>query len=286
MIYCHRHYSAAPDFNMGFDEWLLHSVVQKPQQLHFRLYSWSEGTITIGRNQQLESAVDLGRVGDTPVIRRVTGGRALFHDPSEITYAVAWDMNSCPSASLRQQGTRAHRSLSEALVSFLNAIQIPAAIVRSSAPRNARPGFFHKAPCFASHARWEIASEGQKVVASAARRYGSAVLQHGAIKLRGAAAHPALDPRVSAAQRLRRIGNGEFDRLAETFECELLKCLGVDSEDRQFGGLSSAVNERELRQFVDYVKKNRTEQRDIFERRLEGESLYRGGARVCRQKRA
>lgn len=285
MMVFYSHYAGEPDFNMGFDEYLLQRTVERPHRLHIRLYTWSEGTITIGYNQRFESAVDLQKLGKTPLIRRVTGGRALFHDLSEITYSLAWDTELCPSPCLRQPGTGAFNSVSEALVAFLRRLGRSADIVRASGARDASPDFFHKAPCFASRARWEVVSAGRKIVASAARRYGSAVLQHGAIKLGGTAAHPALDLEPTSAQALRRIDSGEFAQLAGEFECEMSHSLGLNSTPG--AGQETASNaDNRLRHRVDYVKRNRFEQRDIFERRACDDSLYRGGSVICRQKRA
>ncbi len=285
MIVFHAHYGGAPDFNMGFDEWLLHTVIEQPEQVHIRLYTWSEGAITIGRNQRLDSAVDLHRVGETPVIRRVTGGRALYHDLSEVTYCLVWDTESSPSPVLRRPGVGSLNSVSVGLVSFLRGLGRPAEIVRASSGRNARPDFFHKAPCFASRARWEIISADRKIVASAARRHKTAVLQHGAIKLNGTATHPALNPESSSTQTLRRIDPEAFGRLAADFERQMCDHLGLASMSMRPSEAISA-NNHELQLRVDYVKKNRLGQRDIFERRLREGSLYHGGAEACRQKRA
>lgn len=257
---------------MGFDEWLARCVAAEPRQMHLRLYSWSEGSITAGYNQRLESTINWHQLGQVPVIRRVTGGRAIYHDPSEITYSLVWDAVSCPSLRLWSPGSSGYEHIALGLVAFLRAIGIPAEIVRRSSSRNSRPDFFHKAPCFSSRARWEILSGGEKIVASAARRFGTVVLQHGAIKLHGKAAHPALDSDVTSAQSLRRVEPAEFEELAIAFEREVSYSLGLTTEPAM-KWRESLETSCELQECVDYVQKNRLEQRDIFERRERGRSL-------------
>jgi len=87
--YFYRHCAADPFFNTAFDEMMLDFVLGRPDVILLRLYTWMPGTITIGLNQEMERALDVSRLGNTPLIRRVTGGRAVYHDPTELTYAVA-----------------------------------------------------------------------------------------------------------------------------------------------------------------------------------------------------
>ncbi|MCK4573421.1 MAG: hypothetical protein KAU36_03575, partial [candidate division Zixibacteria bacterium] len=88
-ILFHNHFAAGPHFNMAFDEWLFARACESPGSIMLRLYSWRPGAITFGFNQKEQTAVDCERLNGTPLIRRVTGGRALYHDPSELTYAIA-----------------------------------------------------------------------------------------------------------------------------------------------------------------------------------------------------
>lgn len=188
----YAHYGTDPYFNMAFDELMLSRVTDQPSQILLRLYTWSEATITYGANQRRETALDFDRLGDTLTIRRVTGGRALYHDLSEYTYSLAWNRSAEAVPALCGKPSAAYRHIAGGLVEFLAALGREANYVRRSSKRNARPEVFHREPCFASHARHEVISDDQKIIASAALQYGSAVLQHGSIKLHGVATHPAL----------------------------------------------------------------------------------------------
>ena len=181
-----------PHYNMACDEWMFQQAIQYPEKLCLRLYGWAEPTITFGVNQQQERALDFSQLNGTPVIRRITGGRALYHDRSELTYSIAVNLDGWAGQPWAQTPWHLFQMVAEGLTEFVTAMGKPADYCRKSAVSNSRPGFFHRAACFASSARYEIVADEKKVVASAARRLGAALLQHGAIKLAGVASHPAL----------------------------------------------------------------------------------------------
>ncbi|MBD3402153.1 hypothetical protein GF420_04605 [candidate division GN15 bacterium] len=189
----YAHFAADPFYNMACDDWLLQRVASHPGAIVLRLYSWQVGTITFGFNQRAETAYAADHLDGTPVIRRITGGRALYHDRSELTYAIALNTENLAVPALAGSVSATSHAISEWLAAFVRASGTDVCFVKRSSTENARPGFFHKAPCFASQARHELMAGARKVVASAQRRIGGCWLQHGSIKLAGIAAHPALD---------------------------------------------------------------------------------------------
>lgn len=191
-IQFYRHFAGEPHFNMAFDEWMLERAGELPETVLLRLYTWRVPTITFGYNQRQQSAFDQSRVGETPVIRRITGGRALLHDRSEVTYAIAANFEGVLKDRLGASLALSSATIAEALRGFLERAGYRADYVRQSSAHNSRPEFFHKAPCFASVARFELTDGERKIIASAQRREGGLLLQHGSIKWRGVAAHPAL----------------------------------------------------------------------------------------------
>src|SRR5262245_49815338 len=76
--------------NMAIDGALLQEVASSevPRTI-VRLYGWSTPTISLGRNQQVDKAVDrvYCRANGIQIVHRPTGGRAVLHD-DELTYAV------------------------------------------------------------------------------------------------------------------------------------------------------------------------------------------------------
>src|SRR4030095_6013117 len=76
--------------NMDIDSALLHEVEKSdaPRTI-VRFYTWQTPTISLGRNQNIDKAVDSDycRVNGIDIVHRPTGGRAVLHD-DELTYAV------------------------------------------------------------------------------------------------------------------------------------------------------------------------------------------------------
>jgi len=187
------HHSADPWFNMGFDEWMMGSALAVPGLLIVRLYTWAgAGAITFGRNQRQQTALNWDEVGDTPVIRRITGGRAVYHDPGELTYSIAVNPTTPERQHLGGSIAKSSTLFSKALHDFARQQGVPTDVVTRSTPADATPAIFHKAPCFASAARHELIATDRKIVASAQRQVDGVILQHGSIKLHGLASHPAL----------------------------------------------------------------------------------------------
>lgn len=229
VAFFYAQFACSPAVNMAVDEYLLSLAVANPGVVYLRLYSWQPGGLTFGFNQRQESALDWLRVGETQVIRRVTGGRAIFHDPSELTYSIAVNSRGQMSPSLVGSLSAVSANLAEALGRFTAAVGIPAVYARKSAPENAQPAFFHKAPCFASSAKYELLADGRKVVASAQKRLGDALLQHGSIKLAGLCRHPALDADVDKIDdHLEPMTESRFGQYALLFRQGMEEALGVE----------------------------------------------------------
>ncbi|HXO85192.1 MAG TPA: hypothetical protein VN803_06680 [Gemmatimonadales bacterium] len=155
---------------MKTDEALLEEVLRSGNAF-LRLYRWDPATLSIGRNQP---AVFEG----VPVVRRPTGGSAVWHD-DEVTYAVA-----APIAifgSLRRAYCEIHARLARAL----RALGVETTLAPAHPP--VRPSA-HAASCFAQAVGGEVLVDGRKVVGSAQVRRGAAFLQHGSILLSGSQA--------------------------------------------------------------------------------------------------
>lgn len=137
-----------------------------------RLYRWSTDTVSFGANEQATRTWDresLERSG-IPCVRRPTGGRGVWHDAQDLTYAVTG-----PAAALG--GLRlAYRVIHEQLAGALRGAGVDAVI----APRSLRPTL---APgtCFDLTVGGEVLVDGRKTIGSAQAVLGTAILQHGAI---------------------------------------------------------------------------------------------------------
>lgn len=250
-------YATSPVFNMAFDEWMLRRVRTEPSAILLRLYSWKPGAITIGFNQQIQRALIREQLGTTPVIRRITGGRAIFHDESELTYSIAFSLSN-GAVPWTCAATSAYQALADMLSGFLERSGHVTEIVRRSSPENARPAFFHTAPCFASRARYELMAGRQKLLASAQRRIDDGILQHGSIKVHGLVNHPAL-PQIDggAADTTAAVTPRQFEKFSSQFVAACAERLKVS-----VASVQSDTTDPELISCLDAVRKNPLAKRD------------------------
>lgn len=137
-----------------------------------RLYCWSNPTLSLGRNQR-DDWVDYSRCRalGVEVVRRPTGGRALLHLPSEITYAVV--LPDIANMGISELFT----SIAYTLALSLQRLGLPV----ETSTQGHIPGS-HSAPsCLAVTAPGEVIARGRKLVGSAQVRKGNRLLQHGVI---------------------------------------------------------------------------------------------------------
>lgn len=166
---------SGPD-NMAIDQALLEEADRSGEGF-LRLYRWAPASLSFGRNEPAAARYDrdlIERRG-IGVVRRPTGGRAVWHE-HEVTYAVA-----APNAlfgSLRQSYCAIHERLARALRS------LGADVSLANRPTD-QPTSRLTGPCFSSPVSGEVLVNGRKVVGSAQVRLGSAFLQHGSILLDG-----------------------------------------------------------------------------------------------------
>jgi len=224
-------FSGGPYFNMAMDEWMFQCAIDNPGTIWLRLYTWKSGAITFGFNQNVNRVVNEGRLNGTPLIRRVTGGRALYHEPSELTYSIAVNITGLGITAFRGTLGETSRAISLALLKFLGAMDITAHYVRQSSEQFLSKDAFHSQPCFQSNARHEIVGENGKIIASAQRRIGDAFMQHGSIKISGVKSHPALSASPSNSLNIRDISLTDpavFQTISALFRDQMGQSLEVD----------------------------------------------------------
>ena len=166
--------------NMAIDSALLDEVESSSATLTVvRFYGWQTPTISLGRNQKIEKAVDLDycRSKGIDIVHRPTGGRAVLHD-DELTYAVI----SNDTASFGDTIYGNYKRVSEALCLGYNRLGVPAVLApdtRKTAPldNDGDP------PCFLSTSRYELMVDGRKIAGSAQRRVRRSFLQHGSMPI-------------------------------------------------------------------------------------------------------
>jgi lipoate-protein ligase A len=186
---------------MACDHALAESVGRAGGPAVLRLFGWDPPAISVGYGQPLRDVADrmtgLRRSG-VDLVRRPTGGGAVLH-ADEVTYSVA-----APLASrLLENGPRAAcERIHAAILTGLESLGISGLALHGGQSRSrpgeggdgegregaaASPTPISLAPraCFAAASRSEISWRGRKLVGSAQRRMGAALLQHGSILLAG-----------------------------------------------------------------------------------------------------
>ncbi len=75
--------------NMAIDEAVLEAVSRSESEATLRLYGWKPAAISLGYFQSLQEEIDEEACAKNgvEVVRRMTGGGAVFHD-QEITYSI------------------------------------------------------------------------------------------------------------------------------------------------------------------------------------------------------
>ena len=165
--------------NMAIDEALWRGRRQRTSPPTLRFYAWSPPTVSLGYGQPLDQDVDLEacRALGVGVVRRPTGGRAIYHDgpERELTYSVAAlndDLGVGPDL------LATYRWIARALARGLRDLGVPVEIVERRRDYGPVPGF-----CFARSGSYELTFDTRKIVGSAQRRHGRSFLQHGSILL-------------------------------------------------------------------------------------------------------
>lgn len=157
---------------MAIDLALLEHAVTRNEVL-LRLYHWSPFCLSFGRHEPALRRYGRDRVAalDVDLVRRPTGGRAVWH-ARELTYAVGApeSFGSLPEA---------YRTVHLMLLGAVHGLGV-AATLAAAPGRTPGPG---AGACFALPVGGEVVVGGRKVLGSAQLRGEGGLLQHGSLLL-------------------------------------------------------------------------------------------------------
>lgn len=159
-----------PWFNMQRDAELFDVAVKYPKAKGaFRIYRWDRPCVTIGRLQSADIAEPFA--GGLPVIRRVTGGRAVKHG-SDLTASIIMSSELCKRLN-DHSVKRAYARLIEVMTRAFVDIGIAATGGTNNEVDPDDPD------CFARSAACDLVAldSGRKIVGTAQRRSSGAVIQ-------------------------------------------------------------------------------------------------------------
>ncbi|HII15085.1 MAG TPA: lipoate--protein ligase family protein [Nanoarchaeota archaeon] len=103
--------SESPEMNMAVDESILHSV-SKGARPTIRLYAWDQPAVSIGIAQ--DASIVKGKIS---IVRRPTGGNAVFHHKKDFTYSVA-----APKKLFCNDFSTAYESISRCVLDAINCV--------------------------------------------------------------------------------------------------------------------------------------------------------------------
>jgi lipoate-protein ligase A len=164
---------------MAIDEALWRSRQAGASPPTLRFFAWAPPTVSLGYGQPLDKHVDVAacRTLGVGLVRRPTGGSAIYHDgpERELTYSV---VATAGDLGIGADLLETYRWIGAGLLRGLRALGAPAELVPEPPPAGPVPAF-----CFARTGVFEIEVGGRKLVGSAQRRQGDSFLQHGAVLL-------------------------------------------------------------------------------------------------------
>lgn len=161
-------------FNMAIDEAILLHHIERKVPPTLRVFRWDQPSISLGRFQNVEREIvgDLCEQRGVALVRRPTGGRAVYHC-DEFTYSIViGKRDGAPSGVVA-----AYAYLAQGLIAALQDLGVQAELSEGRASK--RPS----AACFASSTQADLTSSGFKLVGSAQVWKDESLLQQGSLPL-------------------------------------------------------------------------------------------------------
>ncbi len=173
-----------PRENMAIDEAIFREVQRSGGPPTIRLYGWLSPAVTIGHFQHIDREIDLDacRKGGVTVVRRPTGGKAVYHD-DDLTYAVIAAENTSlfPPTILET-----YRVISQCLVRGLHNLGVEAILAAEGREPWKEPVMESgkgspDASCFSVPSLHELLVKRRKICGSAQMRSRGVFLQQGSL---------------------------------------------------------------------------------------------------------
>jgi len=163
---------------MAIDEAIFRETIKDKKKPTIRFYGWRPAAVSIGYFQDPQSELNLEQCGNmgVDIVRRLTGGKAVFHN-DEITYSIVAGVGekSFPANIL---GT--YKVISDCLVQGLANLGIKASLAKVG---RAIKDMELNPCCFSNPTQNELLVAGRKICGSAQMRTKGGFLQQGSLLL-------------------------------------------------------------------------------------------------------
>lgn len=143
--------------NMALEEAIMESIASKDSPPTIRLFMWTPSAVSIGYFQGLKNEVNenLCKEKGCDVVRRITGGGAVFHDTNgEVTYSII-----APEELFPKDVTKSYEEICQNIIDALKTLEINAEYKKIN----------------------DVLVDGCKISGSAQTRKGGILLQHGTL---------------------------------------------------------------------------------------------------------
>jgi len=162
--------------NMAIDEAIFLETIRNRKLPTIRFYGWKPPAVSIGYFQETEKEVNIEKclAEGVNIVRRQSGGKAVFHD-DEITYSV---VASSEEKKFPPNTLGTYKIISNCLAAGLARIGLKASLEEDG--RCPTEEAF-KSSCFSTPSRHELLVSGRKICGSAQIRTSKGFLQHGSI---------------------------------------------------------------------------------------------------------
>ena len=164
-------------WNMATDEALLKIVEKNPDLIFIRLYEWLYPTISLGYNQKYSKHFqNIKNNLEIDIVRRCSGGRALFHQ-KELTYSFIASIKNTFAKTLKDS----YLFVANIIKELLKILNIEVEIYT---PPKLNASYISNIFCYSTISPFEISFNNKKLVANSQRRTKLAFLQHGSIPIK------------------------------------------------------------------------------------------------------
>jgi lipoate-protein ligase A len=171
---------SSASFNMSLDEAMAIAVRRDKAPPTLRIYGWTGPSVSIGCFQRIRDVdIEYCSKNDIPIVRRPTGGRAIFHR-HDITYS----FSAKTTSGIFSKGLLdSYKKIGTALfLAFTKIGTSPELKLLREMRRSSSGTDYHRNPfCFRSVSFGEITVNGKKIVGSAQKRWTGCLLQQGSI---------------------------------------------------------------------------------------------------------
>lgn len=224
-------------FNMAADEVLSLSLKEQRNFSYLRLYTWQPAALSFGYNQRIEKIVNVDAAKESGIclVRRMTGGRMVFHN-EEYTFSAGMTIEDLRSVTGNQA------TFLDMFIFMISplvcALQKAGISARLSSAKECIKTDADKHHCYSAAAGHSIFAENRKLVGAAGLMRDNCLVIHGSIPVKC-----SFPP------------EGIFHQKVHNWENLEIACLSDFIESRQILDLPDEISKEYARIYSTNIRK-------------------------------